>query len=94
MFFAYLTEFLIVLVFVWIMWKKIIKPVLESKGIEVEDEPEVITDHTKRLKKMKEEFKNKSASAQAATEGVELAKQIKDLEDVIKESDRNIKDVK
>lgn len=85
--FAYMTTVLIFLGFLYLVWLKIIKPLLESKGIEVDEEEPITTSHTKELERLKRQFGEKSASAQAAKEGLELAKDIKYLEDKIKEAE-------
>jgi hypothetical protein len=80
MFFAYITSLLIIIGFLYLAWKKIGVPLLESKGIQVYDDEPIITDHTKQLEKLKAQFEDLSASAKAANDGLALAKQIKKLE--------------
>lgn len=89
MFFARVIAFLVLLGGLWILWLKIIKPLLEAHGIEVDEEvPEVIeTDQTKQLEILKEKFEKLSISAQAAEEGLELTKKIKELEEKMKDID-------
>lgn len=87
MFAANIIGILILVGFAWLIWKKIITPILIAKGVEVDDEQPVETDHTKQLEKLKDEFEKLSASAKAAKEGLALAKQIKKLEQQIIDAD-------
>lgn len=87
MFFANITIIILLLVFLWVFWLKVIKPILIAKGIEVDDEQPITTDHTKQLEKLKDEFEKLSASAKAAKNGLALAKQIKKLEQEIIDAD-------
>jgi len=80
MFFAYITSFLIILGFLYLAWRKIGVPLLEARGVQVDEDSPIVTDHTKQLEKLKTEFENLSASAKAAKDGLALAKQIKKLE--------------
>jgi hypothetical protein len=92
MFFQALTYFALILVAAWSIWKWVVKPILEAKGIEVEDDPEIITTQTKVLETLKKRYEEKSASAKAAREGLELAKEISILENEIKEADKKRKE--
>lgn len=94
MFFQGLVVFLIVLGTGWILWKKVITPLMEQHGIEVDDddEKEVKTDHTKRLEKTRKEFKQTKASAEAVKEEVDLRASMSKMEKEIKDADRTIED--
>lgn len=83
---------LIAILFCWLLWKFVIKPIMEAYGIEIEEDI-VITDQTRKLKKLREEAKLMSESAKAAEEGIEVAKDIKYFEDRIKESEEKIKEI-
>jgi len=87
MFFAYIITILIILGFLYLIWLKVIKPLLEGHGIEVDEEKPIETDHTKQLEKLKNEFEELSASAKAAKDGLALAKKIKQLEQQIIDAD-------
>ena len=87
MWFANFTIIIIILIFVWVLWRNVIVPILEAKGIEVDEDKSIETDHTKQLEELKKQFNDLSASAQAAEEGLNISRQIKALEARIKEAD-------
>jgi len=94
MFFQAITTFLILILFAWLAWKWIIKPILAGHGIEVEDEKSIVNQHTKTLDQLKKEYDDKSASAQASSEGLVLAKQIDAMSKFIKKNDQEKEDIK
>jgi hypothetical protein len=92
MFFQGLIYIIILVVIAWVGWKIIIKPILESKGIEV-DEPEVVkTEHTKRLEKTKQQHKETTASVEAVREERNLKADIVAAEEEIKTTDKEIEE--
>lgn len=90
MFAQFMIMLLGVLLFVWLAWKWVVVPILKEKGVEL-DEP--VTDYTKKLEKLKEEYKMMETSTQAAEEGVEIMKQIRHMEEKIKEADERMRDI-
>lgn len=80
----------ILLGFAWLAWELIIKPILKSKGIEIEEDE---TDYTKKLERLKHEFSLMEKSTQAAKEGLEILKDIKYMEDKIKEIEKREKEI-
>jgi hypothetical protein len=91
MFFAYITSVFIVLGFLYLIWLKVVKPLLESHGVEVDEEKPIETDHTKNLEKTKDEHAKKSVSVKAVKEELELKKDIDYFDDEI---DRTKKEMK
>lgn len=91
MFFQFMIYILIFVAFILAVWKWIIRPILEGLGIQVDEEPEVKTEHTKRLKKTKEEHKEKSASVHAVREEKNLKEELSKMDEEIKETERKIK---
>lgn len=91
MFFQIILDFFIIILFLILAWKLIAEPILKIKGIEVDD---VKTGYTKKLEQLKKEYNEKYVSAEAAEEGVKLAKEIKELENKIAEADKSIKENK
>jgi biopolymer transport protein ExbB/TolQ len=92
MFFQALIYIVIILLALWLAWKYIAQPVLEGYGIEVDDDLEEIrNNHTKRLERLLEELADKKAAQEAAIESVELVKEIKALEDQIKDAEEAMK---
>lgn len=92
MFFQLLTSIILIVGFCYAVWRLIIKPILESKGVEIDDEPEVKTDHTKRLDKTRQEHTETTASVEAVREEKQLKADIEDMEQEIKDTDRAIED--
>ena len=91
MFFAYITSVAIVLGFLWLIWKKVIQPLLEAHGVEVDEEQPIETEHTKNLEKTKDEHAKKAISLKAVKEEQELKKDIDYFDDEI---DRTKKEMK
>ena len=85
--FARIVLFLIFLGGLYLLWLKIVKPILLARGVEVDEPEQIETSHTKELEKLQIKYEDKSASAKAAGEGLKLAKKIKELEEKIKDSD-------
>jgi hypothetical protein len=92
MFFQALIYVFLIIVAVYLGWKFVVKPILEGKGIEVEEPPEIQTKHTKTLDELKKEYAEKSASSKAAKEGLTLARKIAKMEEEIKKVDREMED--
>jgi septal ring factor EnvC (AmiA/AmiB activator) len=92
MFFQGIISILIILGFLFVVWKLIVKPVLEDHGIKVDDEPEVKTEYTKRLDKTKKEHTEKFASVDAIRKEKELKKDIKYMDNEIDETEKQIED--
>lgn len=94
MFFQGLVYVAILLIAAWVLWKLIIKPILEGNGIQVEEDEDttIRTSHTKKLDDMKEEFEKKVKSADAAEETVIISKGINELDERIKDADNKMKE--
>ena len=92
MFFHGIGVIIIILTGAWCLWKFIITPFLEHNGIEVDEEEEVKTDHTKRLAKTKDEYVKKTASVNAIREEADLTDAIRGMEDEINRTEDEIKD--
>jgi len=94
MFFQGLVYIILFISASWILWKYIIKPILEANGIQVEEDEDttIRTSHTKKRDQMKKDFYEKSESADAAEEGVMISKGINELDERIEAADREMKE--
>jgi len=91
MFFLRIIEILILIGFCWLLWKFIIKPILEGHGIEVDEPEEIKTDYTKRLKKTKRTHAETKASVNAIRKEAKLTDAINDMTDEINRTEDEIK---
>ena len=97
MFFQAIATFLLIFIALWAIWQLFVKNLLRSSGVDIDSdiiEPfkeESLTSQEKRLEGLKKEFDAKSKDAQAAEAGVTLAREIKFLEDRIKEANEKMK---
>jgi hypothetical protein len=92
MFAQFLIYIGLIIVALWIAWKFIIAPILEAKGIDIDegDVPtleEIRTKHTEHLERLMAELEQKKASKEAAKESAWIMREIKDLEREIKDAE-------
>lgn len=80
----------IVMTFAWLLWKWIVIPILKDMDIDYKEQR---TEYTKKLERLKEEYDEMTASAQAAEQGVEIMEKIKEMEDKIVEADRKMNEM-
>ena len=85
---------MIAIIAAWVLWRFVIKSILEAHGIKIDDDPVIKTKQTKTLDELKEKYLNQSASSKAANEGLLLAREIKKMEEEIKIADRTREDLK
>lgn len=91
MFFAYMTTVVVFIVFVFILWKIIIKPIIESRGVEVTEEITLPTEYEVRRNRLRAEVEDDRKDADAAEDMVELHGEKADLEKVIDDAEKEIK---
>ncbi len=91
MFFARIMGFLILLVFLYLLWLKVVKPLLIDQGVEVDEVEPIETKHTKRLDDTKKEHGETTKSAEAIKEEFKLKKEISDAEGNIEKTEKKIK---
>lgn len=84
--------FLIFIGFIYLMYRWIAKPFLKSIGVKVDDDPEIKTDITERLKGTKKEHAKTMASVEAIRKEKALKADIANAESEIKETERIIED--
>lgn len=94
MFFQALTTIFIVILFCWLIWRLIVKPILEGHGVKVDDDPVVKTDHTKRLDKTRQAHAKAKASVNAVKEERDLIEDIAAMNREIKYEDEKIQEKK
>jgi hypothetical protein len=90
MFAQLLIYIFLILGFAWAVWKLIIIPVLKEKGIDYEEKK---TEYMVMRDALKEKYELMEMSAQAADEGVELAREIRYWEDRIADAEKRMKEV-
>lgn len=81
------------ILFIWLAWRWVVKPILREKGVDVDGE-KITTAQTENLERLKKDHERMVLSSQAAEEGVELTKDIKYMEDKIKSSEERMKEIK
>lgn len=90
MFFMIIFYLLGILGFCWIIWNFLVKPILNDTGIEIED---IVTEYTKQRDKLRAKYNELEKSAQAAEEGLELAREIKYWENRIADVEKRMKEI-
>lgn len=83
MFFADIIIVFIALLFFYLLWRIIVKPILKDRGIKVDEDKLPSTPHLKELKTLIDQYKKLSVSAQSAERGLILAQKIKHLKEKI-----------
>ena len=90
MFFMWIFYAIGALGFAWIIWSLLVKPMLKDSGISIEEE---MTEYIQKRDDLRAQFDLMEKSAQAADEGVELARDIKYYEDRIADAERRMKEI-
>lgn len=92
MFFQVIIYILTLVGFAFLAWRLIVKPILESAGVEVDEEEVITTTHTNRLKKTKREYEEALLSVNAVNEEKHLKRELKDINEKIKNAEMHIED--
>jgi hypothetical protein len=90
MFFMYIFYLLGIIFFIWISWKLVIEPILKDKGIEIENK---VDKYTEKLENLRNEYDLMEKSTQAAEEGIWLTKEIKKMENKIKDAEKKMREI-
>lgn len=85
MFVQSLIYIVIFLITAWVLWKYVIKDILEANNL-IEEEP-IVTSYTKERDILRAKLDEKAVSANSAVECAELRKRIKELDDKIVEAE-------
>ena len=98
MFFQGLVYIAILIIGLWVAWRWIIAPILEAKGIDINegDVPtleEIKTKHTEHLERLMDDLEQKKASSEAAKESAWIMREIKDLEREIEQAEEVMKEL-
>lgn len=90
MFFQGLIYLAGVILFGLLFWKWVVIPFLKENDIPYEEQK---TEYTKKLDRLKEEYRRMETSTRAAEEGVKLMADIKTMEAMISECDRKMQEM-
>jgi hypothetical protein len=91
MFFAYMTSLVVLIIFIFALWKIIVKPVLESRGVTVDDEIVSPTEYEVRRNRLRAEVEDDRKDADAAEDMVDLCCEKDNLDQIIYDAEKEMK---